>query len=269
MTTIDQFVGLHSQMNEIVKRVGNGSLDAEQVKDSLQAIIEKRQLLSPSVTSVLAKRLPTPSWYVSPEQQLEGVRWLNAERKWGFSDSDMPSVPQNVTLNKGELLLLCVYLPKAGKQTGLQRTFDELWELCQAPNGYTKYRWDELKSDSKHLRSAPGHSHRVGVRWVIINPTAYHGKSAEYALSRRNEDNIRVAGVEALMLQVLCPDWATSWNGDSSPYPNLSGLQFYWNSDWSGVPYLRRWDDDRRLELRAFWADSGLPYWASPSVREC
>jgi hypothetical protein len=36
MVTSDQFVGLHGQMNEIVKRVGNGSLEPELVRRCLQ-----------------------------------------------------------------------------------------------------------------------------------------------------------------------------------------------------------------------------------------
>lgn len=44
MTTIEQLAGIHSQMNEIVRRVAGKSLDPEMVKRSLQAIIEKREV---------------------------------------------------------------------------------------------------------------------------------------------------------------------------------------------------------------------------------
>jgi hypothetical protein len=71
------------------------------------------------------------------------------------------------------------------------------------------------------------------------------------------------------MAELLFQSWATSWNGDSSPFPNLSGLQFYWNTDWSHVPYLNRWDGVRQLELDADWAGSVLSDYASPSVMEC
>ena len=40
MTTIEQLAGITSQHNEIVKRVGNGSLDPVAVKRALQDIIE-------------------------------------------------------------------------------------------------------------------------------------------------------------------------------------------------------------------------------------
>jgi len=36
-------------------------------------------------------------------------------------------------------------------------------------------------------------------------------------------------------------------------------------TDWSNVPYLSRWDDDRQLKLN----DNKNDNWASPSVRDC
>lgn len=40
-------------------------------------------------------------------------------------------------------------------------------------------------------------------------------------------------------------------------------------TDWSNVPYLNRWDDNRQLKLNANWADNADSNWASPSVRDC
>ena len=59
MTTIEQLARITSQHNEIVKRVGNGSLDPVAVKRALQDIIEGK--------------LPTPTWnpptwWRTPEQ---------------------------------------------------------------------------------------------------------------------------------------------------------------------------------------------------------
>lgn len=67
MTTIEQLAGITAQRNEIVKRVGNGSLDPVAVKRALQDIIEGK--------------LPTltwnpPTWWRTPEQQLARARQL-------------------------------------------------------------------------------------------------------------------------------------------------------------------------------------------------
>jgi hypothetical protein len=40
-------------------------------------------------------------------------------------------------------------------------------------------------------------------------------------------------------------------------------------TDWSHVPYLNRWDDNRQLKLNANWASNANSRWASPSVRDC
>ena len=40
-------------------------------------------------------------------------------------------------------------------------------------------------------------------------------------------------------------------------------------TDWSNVPYLNRWDDNRQLKLNGNWADNADGHWASPSVRDC
>ena len=40
-------------------------------------------------------------------------------------------------------------------------------------------------------------------------------------------------------------------------------------TDWSLVPFLSRWDDDRQLKLNDNWADNRNDNWSSPSVRDC
>lgn len=209
---------------------------------------------------------------VTPAQQLERVKQLNQERRWGFAAADFPEVPQNPTLNEGEALLLAVYLPpQRGRQSGLRRTFEELWSLVEPPSGYDKSRWDELKSDSKHLRSVPGYDYKPGIRWLVFNPNAYHGLSPQDALARAKADGLRLAGLEVLMALVLFPDWANRWDGTTVPYPWLSGLQFNWDntsSAWSLVPDLYRWVTSRQLLLSTGWSGLTDSYWGSPSVRE-
>lgn len=270
MTTIDKLIGITAQHNEIVKRVGNGSLDPDNVRKALQDIIEGKfpEIKPPkaAITHVLAKQ---PTWYVSAVEQLKKVMAFNAALDWGFQDSDFPAIPGYRPSDPNEVLMLAVSLPPKGRKSGLHRTFDELWNLIEAPDGYTKYRWDELKATTKLLRQAPGYSHTPGIRWVVFDPNAYRGKSPEAALKQSKIDSVQLAGLEVLMAALLFPTWTTSWNGGSSPYPNMSALQFYWNSDWSHVPFLNRWDGLRQLKLHADWADGSYDDWSSPSVREC
>ncbi len=270
MTTIEKLIGITAQHNEIVKRVGNGSLDPDNVRKALQDIIEGKfpeiKLPKAAITHVLAKQ---PSWYVSPEDQLKKVKAFNAALDWGFVTENIPAIPGSWQHNPNEVLMLAVSLPPKGRKSGLHHTFDELWNLIEAPDGYTKWRWEELKATAKLLRQAPGYDYTPGIRWVVFNPNAYHGKSPEAALKQSKEDSVQLAGLEVLMAALLFPTWTTSWNGGSSPYPNMSALQFYWNSRWSVVPYLCRWVGSRQLRLHADWAGYAYGGWSSPSVTEC
>ena len=262
MTTVaDETLGkLARQQNDLFRRVREGSLDPERVFAGVQAIIEGN----------FPETIPVSrAWYVSPEQQLEKVRQLNSEYKWGFEESDFPSeIPEFTPRTSTEWLLLVVYLPDKGKVKGLQRTFNAWWDVMTAPDGFDKVRWEKLDSDPKHLRLVSGTEHQPGIRWVVIDPNANPGLSPEAALKSVTEVT-SLAGVEVLALAALCPGWVTSWNGKGSPFPNMSGLQFYYNSAWSLVPCIRRWVDYRMLKLDAYWAGDASSGWASPAVRKC
>ena len=102
MTTIEQLAGITSQHNEIVKRVGNGSLDPIAVRRALQDIIEGK--LPPM------QNWNPPSWWRTPDQQLEQARQL-------WPGRELPEPPKEFTpRTKSEVLLL--HVPD---------TFDSLW----------------------------------------------------------------------------------------------------------------------------------------------
>ncbi len=266
MTTIEKLAGITAQHNEIVKRVVNGSLDIDNVRKALQDIIQGKfpeKMIPPVIAS------GAHSWYVSPEQQLKHVRDLIATHGWGFSDTDFPSIPEFKLRTETEVLLLCVYLPAKGSKPGVLRTFDELWDAYESPTGYSKWRWPEFKATAKLLRQAPGYYHTPGIHWVAFDPNTYHGLSPEAALKQSKIDGVVLAGVEGLMANLLFPTWATSWDGNKSPYPWLSGLQFNWNSNWSDSVYLYRWADVRQVRVLAGWSGGVDSRFGSPSVREC
>ena len=245
MTTIEQLAGITAQHNEIVKRVGNGSLDPTAVKRALQDIIEGK--------------LPTltwnpPTWWRTPEQQLERARrlWPNAV---------LPEPPKEFTpRTKSEVLLL--HVPDS---------FDSLWDKVDAPTGYTKYRWEGVKADKRNLRLAQdehGHTNKVefvAPVWLAFDPE--HGKG-ERPDSFWGQADIAASEVFSALIQF--PEWSLAWFSGASA-PNLSGYQLKYDGSWSRsrVPYLRLWGDDRQLELDGGWAGRRLGLWSSPSVREC
>lgn len=237
MTTIEQLAGITSQHNEIVKRVGNGSLDPAAVKRALQDIIEGK--------------LPTltwnpPTWWRTPEQQLERARQL-------WPNAVLPEPPKEFTpRTKSEVLLL--HVPD---------TFDSLWDKVVAPDGYTKYRWEGVKADKRNLRLSPNKREYTEPVWLAFDPEHGRGERPGSFLGQAD-----IAASEVFSALIQFPEWSLAWFHGASA-PNLSGYQLKYDGNWSNVPYLDRWDDDRRLKLSGDWADHRGDRWSSPSVREC
>lgn len=240
MTTIEQLVGISAQQNEIVKRVGNGSLDPAAVKRALQDIIEGK---------LPALAWNPPAWWRTPDQQLAKAREL-------WPDATLPEPPASfVPQTKTEVLLL--HVPDSFNG------FDTLWEKVVAPEGYTKTRWDGLKPSKRDLRLAPNVPERTAPVWLAFDPEHGKGERPDKLWGQAN-----LAASEVFSAMVQFPEWVSAWfNGASAP--NLSGYQLKYDGSWSRVPFLRRWDGSRELELGADFAGSGYDRWASPSVREC
>jgi len=246
------------QLRVIEDRFLNGTLDPVALRRTLQDIIEDKSTLL----------VTTPSWYSSVDAQIEKVSAfleLHGGQE-GFMPTDIPAVPDFTPRTKTEVLLLTVMLPDKGRVKGVRRTFDAWWDFIVPPAGLTKWRWEELKSDSKHLRLARD-EHKPGIRWVAFDPNAHQGKSPKQALEHVITHGTTLANAEVLMAVALFPEWVSSWNGGDSPYPNMSGYQFYWDTGWSVVPYLYR--DVSKLKLAAHDAGYAYSYWSSPVVRGC
>lgn len=264
MVTTDELILLLSKQQELVRRVSEGNLTIERALATTQDVLDEA-----NAAAVLRRSW----WGVTPEMQIEQASAflaLHGRGQTGFWPPEIPAVPAFAPRTPTELLLLAVYLPDKGRQTGLQRTFDAWWDFIVPPTGLIKWRWDDLKSDSRHLRLADGIDYKPGIRWVAFDPSKYQGKrSPKDALAQSAIDGTTLAHAEVLMAAAMFPEWVASWNGGDSPHPNLSGLQFYWKADWSDVPCLGRWVGHHRLKLAAHWADDADSFWSSPVVREC
>ena len=239
MTTIEQLAGITSQHNEIVKRVGNGSLDPTAVKRALQDIIEGKL--------PLMQNWNPPTWWRTPEQQLARARQL-------WPNAVLPEPPKEFTpRTKSEVLLL--HVPD---------TFDSLWDKVVAPDGYTKYRWEGVKADKRNLRLAPNKVEYTEPVWLAFDPE--HGKG-ERPDSFWGQADLAASEVFSALIQF--PEWSLAWFINGASAPNLTGYQLKYDGNWSDVPYLVRWDGVRQLRLSDDWAGRRSAGWSSPSVREC
>lgn len=210
-------------------------------------IIKEPNLASTMYLAIQPKAVETvPSWWRTPEQQLECARQL-------WPNAVLPEPPKEFTpRTKSEVLLL--HVPD---------TFDNLWNLVNAPEGYTKYRWEGVKSDKRNLLLAPSKVEYTEPVWLAFDPERGKGERPDSFWGQAD-----IAASEVFSALIQFPEWSLAWfNGASAP--NISGYQLKYDGNWSLVPYLRRWDYDRQLELLAYWADDRRGRWSSPSVREC
>ena len=238
MTTIEQLAGITSQHNEIVKRVGNGSLDPTAVKRALQDIIEGK--LPPM------QNWNPPTWWRTPEQQLARARQL-------WPNAVLPEPPKEFTpRTKSEVLLL--HVPDS---------FDSLWDKVDAPTGYTKYRWEGVKSDKRNLRLAPNKVEFAQPVWLAFDPERGKGERPDSFWGQAD-----TAASEVFSALIQFPEWSLAWfNGASAP--NLTGYQLKYDGNWSNVLCIVRWVGGRQLGLHDSWAGARNGDWSSPSVRKC
>jgi|GEM_PF-4225057 len=186
-----------------------------------------------------------PSWWRTPEQQLERARqlWPNAVLPQGLPKQFTPRT-------KSEVLLL--HVPD---------TFDNLWNLVDAPDSYATCRWEGVKSDKRNLRLAPNKIEYAEPVWLAFDPERGKGERPD---SLWSQDDLAASEVFSALIQF--PEWPLSWFTGSS-VPNLTGYQFKHHEDWSSVPCLDRFSDSRRLQLSCRWAEARDHRWSSPSVR--
>ena len=228
------------ELTEIVKRVGNGSLDPTAVKRALQDIIEGKL---PAVAN-----WNPPTWWRSPNQQLKHARQL-------WPNAVLPEPPKEFTpRTKSEVLLL--HVPD---------TFDSLWDKVVAPSGYTKYRWKGVKSDKWTLRLAPNKVEYTEPVWLAFDPERGKGERPDSFWGQAD-----LAASEVFSALIQFPKWPLAWfNGASAP--NLTGYQLKYDGSWSlVVPFLCLWKGNmHQLALSNRLADYRDDDWSSPSVREC
>ena len=211
-------------------------------------IIKEPNLASTMYLAIQSKAVATvPTWW----HTTIGQQFARARQLW--PNAVLPEPPKEFTpRTKSEVLLL--HVPD---------TFDNLWNLVDAPTCYTKYRGEDVKSDKRNLRLAPNKVEFAQPVWLAFDPERGKGERPDSFWGQAD-----TAASEVFSALIQFPEWSLAWfNGASAP--NLTGYQLKYDGNWSLVPYLFRRDDDRQLRLNVFWAGDRAGLWSSPSVREC
>jgi hypothetical protein len=256
MTTTDKLVTATARHNEIVKRLGNGSLDPEAVLDAYQRIIEG-QFDNPGLIHEM---------FTSPEAQLANVRSWNLERGWDFIEAHFVQAAAELEALTwpSDRLTVPVLVPYLDT---VQRTFEELWAVASAaqPNNW---RWDELKSDAEHLRLLEGTRHVPGLRWEVIDLGANWDPREGIRPVDVRAANSAHAGVLAAAGHF--PKWVQAMDGTKVPYVWMPGYQVTLLGDeaWRYVPCLDWHQRDRKVSLLARWDGDCYRRWVCPLVRE-
>ncbi len=254
---------LLDMVTEVIRTAVEGDRSFDEVARGLKAISGKR----PSATAPRNQ-----AQWGSVESQVEVVKKFlekYGEGAVGFRPSDIPAAPTVNPRTESGVLLLTVFLPSKRGLNGLGRTFDAWWDFIDPPIGMSKYRMPQLRSGSKDLRLVRGLEYRPGIYWVEFNPVAHQGKATKFALAQSKIDGSRPAGIEVLMAAAQFPEWLSGWNGSSSPYPSMAGLQVHTSTGWTDVPYLKNWVSGQRQLTLAVWdalRNLWISEWCSPDI---
>ena len=205
---------------------------------------------------------------VSLEDQVEAVHRLNADRGWGFVESDFPAIPTGFTPRKPtEQLLLAAYLPAEGEVSGLERTFLSLWGSVVSPDGFEKQHGCGFQASSDYMRVVGG-AWESGLRWVAFDPDAFFGVPVNEALEEAIARGLDLAGTEVLMASRLFTGWTNQFTFGSSPRPILGGLRLLRSGRWASVPFFARYPQQYKFGLGVYGATSRHAGCSVPTVRQ-
>lgn len=235
MATSKQRKDIVDLSNNIIARVDDGSLDPVEVIRLLQDIND----------GILPVNFHgTPSWWRTPEQQIERARSL-------WPDVILPIPPKRFNPSQARCEVLLLHVPDS---------FESLWSKATAPDGYEKADMPELG----HLYCAPNKVKYSDPVWLLFDPERGKGESPDTFWYQAD-----VAGPEVLSAIIQFPQWPLMWYGKGLSSPYLAGYQTRPTPKQTFVPCLDRWDGYiRELSLSTEKADSSRVIYASPSVRK-
>lgn len=219
---------LSAQAIELIRVTANGTRDYEVVRSVLQTLIEGTNVALPH----------GPSWYRSPDQQLERARQL-------WPHKHLPSPPSSFKPRTETEVLL--HVPDA---------LDALWGMVLRL-GVVECSFPTIE---EFVRSTERQLEGSIVKWVAFDPEYYLGN-----VDLTYVDNAEViAGHEVLSAMIQFPEWMLTWSQNGTS-PLLGGYLMVGDYSWPHVPYFIV-EDDKLLVRSAERGDR--TQLVVPTVRE-
>src|ERR1019366_5245800 len=187
-------------------------------------------------------RSRSPIMFITPAEQIKKMLKWEKKYKWNFGE--YPIAPKFKQHDLTTLVLVPYF-------DTVQATVDNLWQVITDEYEST-WKWDELKTDSRHLRLLKGITQPPkGLRWEVINLGANWGPDKGRQVKDVRGTNSAHAGILAAVC--LFPSWFTSMDGVKVPYVDIAGYECSVQgfAPWRSVPYIDR--DDSRVSLSAYW----------------
>lgn len=239
----------------------------DDVKPALQRIIEGEFDTVPTTATGESN-----SRFASLYQQVNNLKQWNDEFDLGIPKKwfDQLGAPLETPDDCLVVVTLVPYLKGKRGISGVQRTFDALWEIA-ASRQPDSFRGPRMLSGPKHLRLLAGIEHKPGLRWEVINLGANQGKAPKDVRSPATSPH---AGV--LATAAHHPEYVRSQNGNGVPRLWLPGYQVNVDDDndvvdggdpWRSVPCLSWNWINREVGLDVYWDDIPFPDYAVPVLR--
>lgn len=255
------------QLYEIQKRLLSGGLSSLAVRQPLQDIIEGRIESEASVAG--ADKFA--SCLLSVEDQQSRLLDYSLEF-WGGQFSDVIAsldARSDHAQRVDDLEILYVDFGSPERNV-------EMWWKVLVGTQPNAWRWDDLKTDGKHLRLHPqARQYEPGVHRVRINLFAnwepQNGRSVDQVRERTAHlDNQFLAHAEVLAAYGLHDELLRQQDRQNLPYADMAGFEatLPGRRPWTGVPYLYWYRYGRGVRLSASWSDYVNYRWAAPVVWE-
>lgn len=214
VATAEELVGLNGQMHRILTGVADGELDSSQVAGALKLIIGKAFALVGGQPTRLWR---PPSWWRTPEQQLETARrhWRNAV---------LPEPPKGFAPHTDTEVLL-LHVPD---------DLNGLWRRTpRIGRHHSNQRSRSIRQGPNTLRRSPRGIEYSGPAWVAFDPVYGQGARVDHLW----DGQVALAGPEVISAIIQSPEWPLTWS-DGAPAPTLAGYQLRQGKDWTYTLYI-------------------------------